>query len=385
VLLSDGASDEQNAKTPEELAEIAERHKIRIMTVGLGREADRRWLQGISSDTGGKYYSASDAGALENVYNQIVTTLNYDIIDYSDEGGKAMGYSLYNTGFDPKKNGFSFKNFRTSDTPSLDFGMALMARDWYVGRFGMSHYGIEPKDRSSQKYDAPGYDFNGTNVQELFEDNRPLSEIRPKMLRGQFADVKQYLDYSSFGSTLKVKSSLRNSAIQQGWKIGSYRLDAKNLAWNKVELLSLDLVGAPDKINVAGKNDEYQLFSALYLLNAVQWDDKEAEFDLYKGDDGFVRLEKLLAVGEPVLTTIDGSHTVNAIGLIQDSSDHRKFILTVYDSNYPGALKKIYITRSVISELEKGIRSFVVSRLYYKYTCVYEGKQVGVTFSDIAV
>ncbi|MCR5123432.1 MAG: VWA domain-containing protein [Ruminococcus sp.] len=385
VLLSDGASDEKNAKTIEQLAAIADKENIRIMTVGLGKEADRRWLQKISADTGGKYYSASDADALENVHKQIVTTLNYDIIDYSDEGEEIMGYSLYNTGFDPKKNGFSFKNFRTSDTPSLDFGMALMARDWYVGRIGINHMGIEPRDPSGQKYDAPGYDFENTNVKELFDDNRPLCELRPSMLRGQFADVRQYLDYGSFGSTLKIKSSLRKSAEQQGWKVGTYRLDAKNLAWNSVELLSLDLVGSPDKINVAGKNDEYQLFSALYMMNAVQWDDKGAEFDLYKGDDGFAKLKRLLAVGEPVLTMIDGSHTVNAIGLIQDSTDHRKFVLTVYDSNYPGAQKKIYITRSVITDLKKGIRSFVVSRLYYKYTCVYEGKQVGVTFSDIAL
>ena len=205
------------------------------------------------------------------------------------------------------------------------------------------------------------------------------------MLRSQYADVKQYLDYSSMGSTLKVKRSLKNGAAEQGWTTQSFRLDANNLNWTHVELLSLDIAGSPDKINIAGKNDEFQLFSALYMMNAVQWDDKGAEFDLYEGDEGFSRLKRLLAVGEPVLTMIDGSHTVNALGLIQDSTDHRKFILTVYDSNYPGAQKKIYITRSVIGYFKKGPTGFVEDGSGYKYTCVYEGKQVGLTFSDIAL
>lgn len=385
VLLSDGASDEQNAKTHTELAKIADSHNIIIMTVGLGKEADRRWLQSISADTGGKYYSASDADALENVYKQIVTTLNYDIVDYSDEGENVMGYSLYNTGFDPKKNGFSFKNFRTSDTPSLDYGMALFARDWYVGRLSMKHDNLNPRDHSGQKYNAPGYDLTSTNVEDLFDDNSPLSDIRPKMLNSQFANVKLYLDYSSLGSTLKVKRSLRSEAEQQGWQTGTYKLDANNLNWTHVELLSLDIAGSPDKINVAGKNDEFQLYSALYMMNAVQWDDKGAEFDLYNGDEGFNKLKRLLAVGEPVITMIDESHTVNAIGLIQDTNDHRKFILTVYDSNYPGALKKIYITRSIIASFNKGENGFVPDKVGYKYTCVYEGKQVGIAFSDIAL
>ncbi len=386
VLLSDGASDEQNAATPEELSAAADKLNIVVMTVGLGKEADRRWLQNISAATGGKYYSASDADALENVYHQIVTTLNYDIVDYTDEGHNVRGYSLFNTGFDPVKNGFSFKNFRTSDTPSLDFGMALMARDWYVGRLVMEHTGIEPSDQSEQKYSAGGYDFKDTYVAEYFSANKPLSELSPKMLESEFADVRKYLDYSSFGSTLKVKRSLRSKAENSGWKIDKYRLDANNLSWDQVELLSLDLVGAPEKINAAATNDEFQLFKALYMFNAVQWDDSAAEFDLYNGgDEGFATLSRLLSLGEPVLTMIDGSHTVNAVGLIQDTTDHRKYIMQVYDSNYPGGQKNIYITRRVIGSFDRKDGALVPNDTSYEYTCEYEGKQVGIVFSDVAL
>lgn len=385
VLLSDGASDEQNAKSVDELASMAFNKNIIVMTIGLGREADRNWLQNLSSHTGGRYYSASDADALEGVYEQIVTTLNYDVVEYDDSEDSVKGYSLYNTGFDPVKNGYSFKNFRTSDTPSLDYGMALFARDWYVGRLGMTKNSFSPADDSEQKYDAPGYKLKGSSIEEKFTTHEPLSSVVPEMLTGDFSNVKKYLDYSSAGGTLKVKDSLASKAAAEGWIAQKYKLNASNLKWEKVELLSLDIAGSSDKIAKASSGEEAELYKALYTLNAIQWDDEYAEFDLFDGDEGFEELKELLARGEPVLTTIDGAHTVNAIGLIQDSTDHRKFVLQVYDSNYPGAVKQLYITRSVIGEFSIDGGKTKCKDVGYEYTCEYEGKQVGVSFSDVAV
>ena len=104
VMLSDGESDEVGGAKLEELVKQANEKNILILTVGLGRDADRDWLQTIASGTRGKYYSASDANALDDVYKNIVTSLNYEIVTYSGKD-EIKGYSLYNTGFDPKKNG----------------------------------------------------------------------------------------------------------------------------------------------------------------------------------------------------------------------------------------------------------------------------------------
>ncbi len=385
VLLSDGASDEQGAKSVDELSKIAFEKNIIVMTVGLGREADRNWLQNLSAHTGGRYYSASDADALEGVYKQIVTTLNYDVVEYDSTDDSATGYSLYNTGFDPVKNGYSFKNFRASDTPSLDFGMALFARDWYVGRLGMNKSGFTPADESAQKYETPGYKLKGSSIEEKFTSHEPLSSVVPVMLTGDFSNVKKYLDYGSSGGTLKVKESLTAAASAEGWVTQRYKLDASNLKWEKVELLSLDIAGSSDKIAKASSEEEAEFYKALYTLNAIQWDDSFAEFDLFDGDKGFEELKELLARGEPVLTTIDGSHTVNAIGLIQDSTDHRKFVLQVYDPNYPGSVKQVYITRSVKGSFDIKDGKSKCREVGYEYTCEYEGKQVGICFSDVAV
>lgn len=384
VLLSDGASDEDGPKSIEQLAEIADDHNIIVMTIGLGKEADRRWLRDLSSQTGGRYYSASDADALESVYERIVTTLNYDIVDYSDTEEEVKGYSLYNTGFDPTKNGLSIRNFRTADTPSVDFGMAVMARDWYVGRLPLTLGEISPGDESEQKYDCAGYDLTGTDIEEKFTSNQPLANVVTTMMTGDYADVKKYLDYTSSGSVLKVKEDMLSDAQAQGWTVKKYRLDADNLSWEKAELLSLDIRDSADKIEKASSRSETEFYKALYRLNALQWDDEGATFDLFGGDEGFERLKELLAIGEPVVTTVDGSHTVNTIGLIQDGEDHRKFVLQVYDSNYPGAVRKIYVTRAVKGEFNISDGKATLKDVAYEYTCEYEGKQVGIEFSDIA-
>ena len=385
VLLSDGISDEDNAKSIDELTEIANEKNIVIMTVGLGKSTDRAMLQEIAAQTGGKYFSASDADALDGVYQRIAATLNYDIVDYSDTDESAQGYSLYDTGFDPKVNGLNVKNFRTSTTESLDFGIALMARDWYVGRLSMSQDAISPADESEQKYDADGYDFSGTGIEETYMSNGSLSDVILTMMNSDYANVKEYLDYSSGGSLLEVYENMLDDALSQGWTKQKYTLNADNLEWNQVELLSLDIAGSEDKIAAASSESEMQFYKALYWMNAVQWNDEGAEFNLYDGDEGFEMLKALLAAGEPVLTTIDGSHTVNAISLIQDSSDHRKFILQVYDSNYPGSTRKIYITRAVRGEFTISDGSAELDEVTYEYTCEYDGKQVGISFSDIAV
>lgn len=383
VMLTDGESDENNPKSIEQLAQIAKEKNIIVLTVGLGREVDRSWLQEFAYATGGKYYSASDANALEDVYKQIVTTLNYDIVSYSNSSDTVNGYSLYNTGFDPETNGFCFKNFRTSTASSLDFGLAVMARDWYLGNVPLSLNKLSPGDKSSQKYDAPGYDMSGTEIADKYEERIPLHDIKPGSLLGTYGDVTLYLDYKSKGSLLKIKDEFVSDAKNCGWIIDKYPINGGNLEWSSVELMSLDIAGGLSKIESKYSEWEAGFFAALYRLNAIQWDDSESEFNLTNGDQGFERLKKLLSQGVPVVTTIDDTHTVNAIGLIQDSSCHRKYILQVYDSNYPGKTKEIYITKTIKGSYNISDGKAKLSGTSFEYAATYEGKLVGISFSDV--
>ena len=382
VMLTDGESDEADPKTLEQLAALANSKNITILTVGLGPDIDRPWLQQLASLTGGKYYSASEANALTDVYKQIEITLDYDIVSYNSNDDKIEGYSLYNTGFRPDINGFSFKNFRTTSASGVDFGMAVFARDWYLGDLKMNLGAVSPKEESTLKYDADGYDLTGTKVADSYNAKKTLSEVLTTTFTDEFNDAKLYLDFGSGGDVLKVSKKKLERAENAGWKTKEFPIEGSTLEWKSVQLLALDVAGSADKIASAYSASDAELFKALHTLNALQWNDSEYEFNLTGGDAGFDKLKKLLSEGVPVVTTIDDSHTVNAIGLIQDSTAHRKYILQVYDSNYPGKLKEIYITRSPIAVIDRSNGNAVTSTAF-EYSTTYEGKQVGLSFSDV--
>ena len=385
VMLSDGESDEVDAETIESLSNLANEKSVIVLTVGLGRDIDRAWLQEVAYSTGGKYYSASDATSLDDVYKQIVTTLNYDIVSYSDSSDDITGYSLYNTGFEPSRHGFAFKNFRTTKAASVDFGMAVMARDWYLGSMQMSLGDIEPADPSKQKVDAAGYDLSGTDTGSAYEERSVLNTLQPEIFIHKYADVTKYLDYTSEGDTLQVKKNYRMDCENMGWKIVERNIEGGNLLWSKVELLDLDIAESTDKISRSYGESDAQLCAALYRLNALQWDDADAEFNLNNGDDGFNMLQQLLSLGVPVITTIDDTHTVNTIGLIRDSSCHRKYILRIYDNNYPGRIKELYLEKKPVATLAIDTQGNTeVLGQTFTYEATYEGKKVGLAFSNVA-
>lgn len=385
VMLSDGESDEVDAETIESLSKLANERSVIVLTVGLGRDIDRAWLQEVAYTTNGKYYSASDATALDDVYKQIVTTLNYDIVSYSDSNDEVSGYSLFNTGFEPARNGFAFKNFRTTTTASVDFGMAVMARDWYLGSVQTALGDIDPADPSEQKVPAKGYDLGGTEIGKAYEERKPLSSLMPRVMYNKYADVTEYLDFTSEEKTLQVKKQYRMDAENMGWAIKKRPVEGGNLMWSYVELLDLDVENGIDKVERGYSKDDAQMCAALYRLNVLQWDDAGCEFNLNNGDDGFKKLQELLSLGVPVVTTIDDTHTVNAIGLIRDSSCHRKYILRIYDNNFPGKIKELYIEKRPVAILAIDFDGTVEVRgQTFTYETTYEGKKVGVSFSDVA-
>ena len=380
VMLTDGESDEVGGEAIEELIKQANKKNIIILTVGLGRDVDRAWLQKLASETRGKHYAASDANALDDVYKSIVTTLNYDIVSYSGKDD-FKGYSLYNTGFEPKKNGFAFKNFRVFTTNSVDFGMAVMARDWYTGDVSLKLDDIDPADESEQKVKAEGYDLTDTTFGKKYESRKELHSIYDDLFGGKYTDVTKYLDYSSKGKKLDIDDDCYSDATSKGWAVKNMPVSGSNLKWNSVDFLALDIANQYNKIEKGYSKDSAEFAKALYRLNALQWDDSNEEYKL--SEEGFEKLEKQLSMGIPAVVTIDGTHTVNAIGLIQDSICHRKFILQVYDNNYPDEKKELYIEKRLICKLNTTGNKATVESTDFAYSARYEGKLVGVSFTDV--
>ena len=113
----------------------------------------------------------------------------------------------------------------------------------------------------------------------------------------------------------------------------------------------------------------------------MQWDDSKDEYKL--SQEGFEKLKKQLSMGVPAVVTIDGAHSVNAIGLIQDSLCHRKFIVQIYDNNYPDEKKELYIEKRMLCKLKISGGKAAVEDTSFAYSARYEGKQVGVSFTNV--
>lgn len=68
ILLTDG---KHNADLYQDEHLQCYQDGIRVFTIGLGRSTDPQFLQRAAEETGGKYYTATDAGTLQSIYNEL--------------------------------------------------------------------------------------------------------------------------------------------------------------------------------------------------------------------------------------------------------------------------------------------------------------------------
>jgi hypothetical protein len=74
ILITDGG-DNSSSRTPAEIIALANRHRIRVFTVGLGSGINSMELELVALLTGGRYYEVPNAGSLAGVYSEISTLL----------------------------------------------------------------------------------------------------------------------------------------------------------------------------------------------------------------------------------------------------------------------------------------------------------------------
>lgn len=70
ILLTDGINTA--GKLPKEVAiKLAKKHSIKIYTIGIGRDFDKRALMMIAEESGAKFYHAQEREALKEIYDEI--------------------------------------------------------------------------------------------------------------------------------------------------------------------------------------------------------------------------------------------------------------------------------------------------------------------------
>ena len=381
IMLCDGHSDSDKTVEPQAIIEAANDKNIIILTIGLGQSVNKKRMQQIAEGTGGRYYTAADAEALDEVFTQIETTFNYDIISYGTEG--KSGYSIANTGFVPSVNGFSFGNFRTTSSNGTCFGMAMFARDWYTGQLKLTLPEYKPESDSKFVFKANGYDFSSTTIAEKYKGHTPLNEITVQAIKtNEYSKLTDYLDFEKKEQTiLPVKADILNKAKSQGF--GTVNYDIKDLGlgnWLYAQLLAIDVANNSSAIESAYSKDEAELYKALLRHHVLIWENVEKNvIKLADGKECFDRIQQRLLEGTPAVLLINGNHAVNAISLIQDADCPRRFILQVYDTNYPGEIREITVERIVTGTFDDAGNS---TGVVYRYAAVYDSLDISLSVCD---
>ncbi|MBE0644410.1 MAG: VWA domain-containing protein [Bacteroidetes bacterium] len=74
IVMTDGG-DASSTRTVAEIISLANRHRIRVFTIGLGSSINSTELEMIAQLTGGKYYQTPNAGQLAAIYQEITTII----------------------------------------------------------------------------------------------------------------------------------------------------------------------------------------------------------------------------------------------------------------------------------------------------------------------
>ena len=163
ILLTDGKDTSDTLDDEKEaIIRRAQDKDVKICVIGLGSETDAEILDEIAEDTGCDYYSASDASALDEIYNLIGANINYNYVD-TDGDGEVDGMIVADSGFITNRDGFSFENYVTNKAEGNCYGMATFAMLRYINALP-----IELSERTTSKLlgldkmSAHGYDLSNT-------------------------------------------------------------------------------------------------------------------------------------------------------------------------------------------------------------------------------
>jgi len=353
VLLTDGISTETGNYTINQIIDSAQAKNVAIMTISLGNDIDRELLQEIADRTGGKYFPISEANALEGLYSTLIATMENDIVDEDDDGTPDT-YSLFDTGFKIEENGFKFSNFKTLDYGTSDFGMAMLARDWFKGNV---------------KTKTDSYDLSKTS----FSLNQPLSKVILSCMGASYITPDNYLNFKD-GELLEVDEKILKEAQSKGWFVREEDFSENKNGWKKVHYL-VPIYNGAALASSYSENDS-QILRLIDYYNNLR--DTGESFALSTESD-LNRVKNILGSGTPMLMKMvweeNGSYYsryVDLIALRRDMDNPNLFNLKIYDTNL-GYPTKVTLNRTMVCEYGSENKDYTYSANWY-------GKQVAIEF-----
>ncbi len=365
ILLTDGMPSNYNAARETAAVEAAKNAGITIFTIGLGKYIDAGYLYDIAEETHGQFFQASNADALENIYDKISSFMSYNQITIEEETGR-KGYIVADSGFNVVKDGLGYANFRSDFAPNgADVGISGLIRAYYRGELAPTAAGYTTTDGK----EVPGYDISTV---EGFTDGRvDLKNVEIDILKSynEYNARKEKWNYRSIkGGVLHYTNDTRDFLDSAGLKVTtapcSFEIPEESgfinfirtITFNKISPFTQYECVLIDSSLCSG--DDEKIMDMLRWYNSIPRNSSRCRvYDFgYQGDDAFEALFSELSTGSPAVITYGGS-AMNAVRIIRDANEPDKYVLDAYDSNSPDRSTRINITRSPVYN-ENGTTSF---------------------------
>lgn len=377
ILLTDGqdTTGRFTKKAVESIIDRAKAQHISICSIGLG-DTKADLLEKMSVETGCGYYRAINDTFLENVFKKVTSKVNFGMVS-SSEGEKLV--KEHDTGFDPDRDGFNFKNFSSTKSDGGNcYGMAAFANLYYRRMLPMSLPGKAVYEKRSFEKDwemesKDGYDLSKTAFNN-FEIKPNDFKIKNKALKLMLRpiDSPRPADY-----WLETKDSEGKYPIKEEYKEILKRNNAKFITIDaKNEKYEYALVAIDDDIkDFTYPLEEKNLLNAIWRLHITQIGDGSDDtlFFSIEPDEAYRALIDGLDHKKPVVFST-GGHAVNAIYIVRSLKNPNQFQIAVYDNNYPNETRFVKVERRKNNLAQK-----FLTESSYGYKFEYDGEKLGVS------
>lgn len=368
VILTDGQDTKLSESRIQNIIETATKNDIKICTVGFGDASYNVALSNIANGTGCKFYSSSNALGLTELFESISAELDDNLVDLNGDS-EVDGILSADSGFVVNRDGFSFPNYGTNLSGGGHcYGMATFAELYYKKVLPLKMDAITLKNVQSYPYDLNGtyfenysnlYDYKlQTNLLKYTFGHDYFGEETPSDLRTLsdtrllFNEVyKNEIEAGNMYDIIETKTSLSPEQQLAHWGV-NYE-SAESLQLNEDKMQESSTIS----------NDDLQLFNAIYAGFIRQQDTVEYSSGMdiilwlrnalgteeisYNGRAGFINIltTRLNNKEAPVISSsyTGGFHAINAISLVQSTSNPNEYSIGVYDNNYPGEKRYVKI------------------------------------------
>lgn len=360
ILLTDGMPSVYNAEREQQAIEMASENNITIFTIGLGKYIDSQYLFNIAEETNGQFFQASNADALENIYEKLQNFMSYNQVIIEEESGK-KGFIVADSGFNVLKDGIGYNNFRSDFAPNgADVGIAGLIRDYYTGNLSLTESGYTTDDGK----EVTGYDISSIDL--LADGKADLNSVEISALKAynEYLTRMDKWNYRSIkGGVLHYTNDTRDFIDNAGLRVitspYSFEVPEQSGFMSFLRTITFNNIKPFDQYECVLIDSKSCQGEDLSVMNMLEWysglafsGSKCDIYDFgYDGDTAFDALIGELTTGSPAVITYGGS-AMNAVRIARDSNDPDLFVIDAYDSNSPERSTRLTLTRSPVYDGE---------------------------------